>query len=78
MTVYFEEPASAVGKTDKTLLHPYVLTAGLKEGRTQCDVQCWCEKKDVQIKSVVPDKVTVLVTKIAPETPQGENGGVKK
>lgn len=72
VTIYLEEPATEVGKTDKSLLHPYVLTAGLKEGRTQCDVRCWCEKPDVRITSIVPDKVTVLVTK-----PDPENGSEK-
>ena len=72
VTILLEEPATDVGKTDKTLLHPYVLTAGLKEGRTQCDVRCWCEKSDVRITAIVPDKVTVLVTK-----PEPENGSAK-
>lgn len=70
VTVNLEEPAAEVGKTEKSHLHPYVLTAGLKEGRTQCDVRCWCEKNDVRITSIVPDKVTVLVTKPAPAKPQ--------
>lgn len=77
VTVYLEEPATEVGKTDKSLLHPYVLTAGLKEGRTQCEVRCWCEKKDVRITSIVPDKVTVLVSKPDAENKQQENGSEK-
>jgi len=64
VTIYLEEPAAEVGKTDKTLLHPYVQTVGLKEGRTQCEVKYWCEKPNVTITGIVPDKVTVLVTKI--------------
>ena len=78
VTVNLEEPATAVGKTEKPHLHPYVLTAGLKEGRTQCAVRFWSDKDDVRITSIVPDTVTVLVTKTAPVKPQPGTGGAKK
>lgn len=78
VTVYFEELATEVGKTEKIHLHPYVLTSGLKEGRTQCKVRYWCDKNDVEIKSTVPDTVTVKVTKTVPEKPQPGNSETKK
>lgn len=77
VTVYLEEPAAEVGKTDKSLLHPYVVTAGLKEGRTQCEVRCWCEKSDVRITSIVPDKVTVSVSRPGTEKKQQGDGNEK-
>jgi len=78
VTVNFEELAVEVGRTEKSQLHPYVLATGLKEGRTQCKVQWWCDKSDVEITSVSPEMVTVLVTKTAPEKPKPANGGTKK
>lgn len=77
VTVNLAEPVNEAGMTKKEHLHPYVLAAGLKEGTIQCDVQCWCEKNNVRIISVNPEKVTVRVDPV-PVKPQPAKPAVKK
>ena len=82
-TVTVSLDKSSIGLTEwdivKSELHPYVNVTD-REERIQCEVLCWSDRKDINIISVTPKKVTLTARKRTPPPagPEQKGGASKK